>query len=83
MYIPRSSVRLKSLSGGHSHLLMVISQIREVRTAFKAFLSAQAILSEDLLKWSCTIDNEAIHQTFAYLNELSSLWTDVQKDYVG
>ena len=62
---------------------MIISQIREVRNTFKAFLAAQSALTEDLVKWSCRIDNEAIHQTFSYLAELTALWSDVQKDFVG
>lgn len=62
---------------------MVISQLREVRTTFKAFVAAQVTLSEDLVKWSSTIENNSIHSTFLGLAELNSLWTEAQKDLVG
>lgn len=63
---------------------MVISQLGEVRTSFKAFAQAQATASEDLLRWSGgSHENRAIEETFVHLAELSLLWSEVQRDFAG
>lgn len=67
---------------------MVISQLGEVRTTFKAFALAQATAAEDLLRWAGgssggSQENRAIEETFAHLAELSVLWSEVQKDFAG
>ena len=62
---------------------MIISQLREVRTSFKAFAHAQSQASEDILKWSTSHENRAIAETFGYLAELSLLWTEVQREFSG
>ncbi|XP_042235759.1 myosin tail region-interacting protein MTI1-like [Homarus americanus] len=80
--IRRSGVRLRSMSSGHGSLQMVISQLGEVRTSFKAFALAQATASEDLLSWSGgSHENRAIEETFTHLAELSLLWSEVQRDF--
>ncbi|XP_071519591.1 uncharacterized protein [Panulirus ornatus] len=80
--IRRSGVRLRSLSSGHGSLQMVISQLGEIRTSFKAFAQAQATASEDLLRWSGgNHENRAIEETFVHLAELSLLWSEVQRDF--
>nr|XP_045596603.1 uncharacterized protein LOC123757189 [Procambarus clarkii] len=80
--IRRSGVRLRSMSSGHGSLQMVISQLGEVRTSFKAFSQAQATASEDLLSWSGgSHENRAIEETFAHLAELTLLWSEVQRDF--
>jgi len=60
---------------------MVISQLRDVRSTAKAFVTAQNTASHDMLKWSSSEENPAIQDTFAQLSELNALWTDVQKDF--
>ncbi|KAK7069445.1 hypothetical protein SK128_028058, partial [Halocaridina rubra] len=60
---------------------MIISQLGDVRTSFKAFTVAQGQTSEDALKWAACHENRAIGETFSYLSELALLWTDVQKDF--
>lgn len=79
--IRRSGVRLKSMSGGHGALQMVISQLGEVRTSLKAFTQAQATASEDTMRWAAAHENRAIAETFSHLAELSLVWTDVQRDF--
>lgn len=70
------------MSSGHGSLQMVISQLGEVRSSFKAFSQAQATASEDLLSWSGgSHENRAIEETFAHLAELSLLWSEVQRDF--
>jgi hypothetical protein len=62
---------------------MVISQLRDVRSTAKAFLTAQNTASQDMLKWSLTEENHAIQDTFVQLSELNALWTEVQKEFTG
>lgn len=76
-------MRLKSMSGGHGALQMVISQLGEVRTSLKAFTQAQATASEDTMRWAAAHENRAIAETFSHLAELSLVWTDVQRDFAG
>ncbi|KAK7791944.1 hypothetical protein R5R35_002433 [Gryllus longicercus] len=79
--LKRSSVRLKSLSGGHGNLRMVIAQLRDVRSSAKAFMHVQTTASEDLVKWASKNENQAIQDTFAQLFELNTLWAEVQKEF--
>ncbi|XP_066946798.1 uncharacterized protein [Macrobrachium rosenbergii] len=60
---------------------MIISQLGEVRTSYKAFVHAQAQTSEDILKWACTHENRAIGETFGYLAELALIWTEAQREF--
>ena len=62
---------------------MIISQVREVRTAFKAFVAAQTTLSDDLVKWASDNENLAIKEAFSQILELNLLWSDVQKEFSG
>lgn len=79
----RSSVRLRSIGSGHGELNLVISELKEMRANAKAFLNAQHTASMELLQWAHAGENRAIQDTFTFLNELSLLWTDTQKDFVG
>lgn len=76
-------MRLKSMSGGHGALQMVISQLGEVRSSLKALTQAQATASEDTMRWAAAHENRAIAETFSHLAELSLVWTDVQRDFAG
>lgn len=77
----RSSVRLRSMGSGHSELNLAISELKEVRNTAKAFMSAQLSASNELLQWAQAGENAAIQDTFMFLNELNSLWTDTQRDF--
>jgi hypothetical protein len=79
--IRRSGVRLKSLGGGHSDLNMVISELKDVRQAAKAFMQAQNSAAQDMLKWSVHDPNRAVQDVVSQLAELNSLWTEVQKEF--
>lgn len=78
----RSSVRLKSLGAGHSDLNMVISELKDLRHATKAFMSAQNSATQDMVKWATCDENRAIQDIMSQLGELNSMWTDVQKDFI-
>ena len=58
--IRRSGVRIRSIGSGHSDLQMVISQMKDLRTASKAFTTAQSEAMQDLVKWSLKGENRAI-----------------------
>lgn len=77
----RSSVRLRSIGSGHGELNLVISELKEMRTTAKAFISAQHAASMELLQWAHAGENRAIQDTFVFLSELNSLWTDTQKEF--
>lgn len=79
--IRRSGVRLKSLSGGHTDLHLVISELKDVRQAAKAFMQAQNSAAQDMLKWSGSDENRAVQDIVSQLAELNCLWTDVQKEF--
>lgn len=78
----RSGVRLKSLSGGHTDLNIILSELKDIRQAAKNFMTSQNAVSQDLVKWAAAGDNRAIQDIMCQLNELNALWTDVQKDFV-
>ncbi|CAL1269877.1 unnamed protein product [Larinioides sclopetarius] len=78
----RSSVRLRSLGAGHSDLNMVISELKDLRHATKAFMAAQNSASQDMVKWATCDENRAIQDIMSQLGELNSMWTDVQKDFI-
>ncbi|XP_054257247.1 uncharacterized protein LOC128982210 [Macrosteles quadrilineatus] len=78
----RSSVRLKSLSCGHSELNLIVSDLKEFRSAAKHFTDAQETVWKDLFKWASRERNEAIRESFSYLFELNQLWTEIQCDFV-
>ncbi|GFY45220.1 uncharacterized protein TNIN_237681 [Trichonephila inaurata madagascariensis] len=78
----RSSVRLRSLGAGHSDLNMVISELKDLRHATKAFMSAQNSASQDMVKWATCDENRAIQDIMSQLGELNNMWTDVQKDFI-
>lgn len=79
----RSSVRLRSIGSGHGELNLVISELKDMRTTAKAFLNAQHSASMELLQWAQAGENRAIHDTFVFLSELNTLWSDTQKDFAG
>lgn len=75
---------MKSFScGGHSDLNLIISGIREARSAAKHFADAQETVWKDLSKWASKERNIAIRESFTYMSELSRLWTEVQHDFIG
>ncbi|XP_071040322.1 uncharacterized protein [Parasteatoda tepidariorum] len=78
----RSGVRLKSIGAGHSDLNMVISELKDLRHATKAFMTAQNSASQDMVKWATCDENRAIQDIMSQLGELNSMWTDVQKDFI-
>jgi len=79
--IRRSGVRLKSLSGGHTDLNLIISELKDVRQAAKAFMQAQNTAAQDMLKWSGNDENRAVQDIISQLAELNCLWTEVQKEF--
>ena len=74
---------MKSISSGHGQLQMIVSQIREVRTTFKAFMAAQMTLSDDLVKWSAENENIVIQDVLTQSSQLQLLWMDAQKEFSG
>lgn len=83
LQIYRSSVRLRSAGSGHTDLQLVISEIKEMRTAARWFQSSQTSSLGDLLKWSLRGENRAIQETAAQLVELNMIWSDAQKNFAG
>jgi len=77
----RSGVRIRSIGSGHSDLQMVIAQMKDVRTAAKAFSTAQSSAMQDLVKWSLKDENRAIQDALTQVGELFSIWTEVQRDF--
>jgi len=77
----RSGVRIRSIGSGYSDLQMVISQLKDVRTASKAFSTAQSSAMQDLVKWSLKDENRAIQDALTQVGELFSVWTEVQRDF--
>jgi len=77
----RSGVRIRSIGSGHSDLQMVIAQLKDVRTAAKAFSTAQSSAMQDLVKWSLKDENRAIQDALTQVGELFSVWTEVQRDF--
>lgn len=80
--IRRSGVRLKSIGGGHADLNMVISELKDMRQAAKAFMAAQNSAAQDMVKWATADENRAIQDIMSQLAELNILWTDVQRDFI-
>lgn len=79
----RSGVRIRSIGSGYSDLQMVISQLKDVRTASKVFSTAQASAMQDLVKWSLRDENRAIQDALTQVGELFSVWTEVQRDFAS
>lgn len=77
----RSGVRIRSIGSGHSDLQMVIAQLKDVRTAAKAFSTAQSSAMQDLVKWSLKDENRAIQDALTQVGELFSIWNEVQRDF--
>lgn len=77
----RSGVRIRSIGSGYSDLQMVISQLKDVRTASKAFSTAQSSAMQDLVKWSLKDENRAIQDAVTQVCELFSVWTEVQREF--
>lgn len=77
----RSGVRIRSIGSGHSDLQMVISQLKDVRVAAKAFSTAQSSCMQDMVKWSLKDENRAIQDALTQVGELFSIWTEVQRDF--
>lgn len=76
----RSGVRIKSIGSGYTDLQMVISQLKDVRTASKGFSAAQSAAMQDLVKWSLKDENRAIQDALTQVGELFSLWSEVQRE---
>lgn len=77
----RSGVRIKSIGSGHSDLQMVISQLKDVRIASKAYAAAQSSAMQDLVKWSLKDENRAIQDALTQVGELFSIWSEVQREF--
>jgi len=77
----RSGVRIKSIGSGYSDLQMVISQLKDVRTASKGFATAQSAAMQDLVKWSLKDENRAIQDALTQVDELFSVWSEVQREF--
>lgn len=77
----RSGVRIKSIGSGYSDLQMVISQLKDVRAASKAFSTAQSSAMQDVVKWSLKDENRAIQDALTQVGELFSVWTEVQREF--
>lgn len=77
----RSGVRIKSIGSGYSDLQMVISQLKDVRIGSKAFAAAQSCAMQDLVKWSLKDENRAIQDALTQVDELFSVWAEVQREF--
>jgi len=71
---------IKSITGGHSDLQMVIAQLKDVRVASKGFTTAQCTAMQDLVKWSMKDENRAIQDALTQIDELFSVWAEVQRE---
>lgn len=71
---------IKSITGGHSDIQMVISQLKDVRLASKGFTTAQSVAMQDLVKWSMKDENRAIQDALTQIDELFSVWAEVQRE---
>merc|ERR1711879_918648 len=78
----RSGARLMGLSSGHTELLVAITQLKELRTATKAQITAQESAIDDLFKWSSKEDNRAIKDVVERCTELCTFWSEAQKIFV-
>lgn len=56
----RSGARLRSFGRSHGELQMTIAQLKEVRTTYKSFVTAQTAAVQDLMKWALKDENRAI-----------------------
>ncbi len=77
----RSSAKLRSLGSGHSDLIVAISQLKELRSATKAMVTAQESWFNDLAKWSSKEENLAIRDVTERICDLSLLWTEAIKTF--
>lgn len=62
---------------------MIISDIKDVRATCKKFTNAQKLAWDDMSKWASREKNMALQETFHYLSELSDLWYEVQREFIG
>lgn len=74
---------MKSFSCGHPELNLIVSDMKEMRSAAKQFTDAQETVWKDLHKWASRERNEAIRESFTHLIELNRVWTEVQNDFIG
>lgn len=79
----RSSVKLKCLNSGHSDLNMIISDVKEIRSAFKSFHLAQVTTWEDMAKWANKEKTIALQEILHVLLDLCYLWSEVQLDFLA
>ena len=77
--VRRGGVKIMSgLTGGnHSDLNMLISEIKDVRSAAKTFMTAQNSAAQHLLKWGSN-ENRAIQDVSSQLCEINTTWTEVR-----
>ena len=77
--VRRGGVKIMSgLTGGnHSDLNMLISEIKDVRSAAKTFMTAQNSSAQHLLKWGSN-ENRAIQDVSSQLCEINTTWTEVR-----
>jgi len=80
--VRRGGVKIMSgLTGGnHSDLNMLISEIKDVRSGGKTFMTAQNSMAQHLLKWGAN-ENRAIQDVSSQLCEINTTWTEVQRDF--
>ncbi|XP_017300729.1 uncharacterized protein LOC103512057 isoform X2 [Diaphorina citri] len=82
MALRRSSIRLKSISTGHTELNLLIDGFKQVRDTAKMFCKAQEETIKDLYQLSQKEQNEILAQTCKYLEDLSIQWINVQQEFV-
>ena len=76
--VRRGGVKIMSgLTGGnHSDLNLLISEIKDVRSGGKTFMTAQNSAAQHLLKWGAN-ENRAIQDVSSQLCEINTTWTEV------
>ncbi|KAK7098166.1 uncharacterized protein [Littorina saxatilis] len=79
--VRRSSVKLMSLGAGHGDLNVLISEVKDIRSTAKAFMNAQSVASQDLLKWAANEENRALQDVANQMAELNLAWAEVQRDF--
>ncbi|KAK3102623.1 hypothetical protein FSP39_012740, partial [Pinctada imbricata] len=78
----RSGAKILSLGNGvNSDLNVMISELKDLRTNTKTFITAQESASQDMKRWAANEENRAIQDVAYHVAELNIEWTQVQKDF--
>ncbi|XP_060064503.1 uncharacterized protein LOC132544869 [Ylistrum balloti] len=80
--IRRSSAKLMSFGTGNADLSVLMSEVKDIRSSAKSFMAAQNLASNDMLRWAANEENRAIQDVVNQAAELSTQWTDVQRDFI-